>query len=155
MSRENHILLAEDEEAEIALVQLSLEENGIRGDEVTITRDGAEALDYLFRRGPYRDRPPGNPGLVILDLKLPKVTGLEILKEVRTDAGTKSVPVVIFSSSIHEKDRNEALRNGANAFIVKPMDLDAFSNCISSMLRLRAEGCHESSELIETGKGPA
>ncbi len=138
MSFENHILIAEDEEADIALVQLSLEENGVNGEEIAVARDGEEALDYLYRRGPYRDRLPGHPGLVILDLKLPKVTGLEILKEIRADKDTKSVPVVIFSSSLHEKDREDALEHGANDFVVKPMDLDTFRSCVCSMLRLRA-----------------
>jgi CheY-like chemotaxis protein len=138
MSREKHILIAEDEEADILLVQLALEESGIHGDEMVLARDGAEALDYLYRRGPYRDRPPGNPKLIILDLKLPMITGLEILKEIRADASTKDVPVVIFSSSLHEKDKEDALKNGANAFVVKPIDPDAFRDCIYSMLSLYA-----------------
>jgi len=138
MSGEKHILIAEDEEADIALVRISLEEYGVHDDEIAVTRDGAEALDYLYRRGSYRDRLPGNPGLIILDLKLPKITGLEILKKIRAEEGMKIVPVVIFSSSLHEKDREDAMKNGANAFVIKPMDLNAFRNCIQEMLCLYA-----------------
>ena len=136
MSGEKHILLAEDEEADIALVQLTLEEYGFQNDEVSVVRDGAEALDYLYQRGPYQNRPTGNPGLIILDLKLPKITGIEILKRIRTEVSTKNIPVVIFSSSLHDRDREDALNNGANAYVVKPMDLAAFRDCICSMLRL-------------------
>jgi CheY-like chemotaxis protein len=134
VSRIQHILLAEDTEADIALMQLAFEEYGIHEENVAVTRDGAEALDYLFRRGPYQERRAGNPELIILDLKLPKITGLEILKEIRADEGIKNVPVVIFSSSLHEKDRENALQNGANDFIVKPLEFDAFCNCVYSML---------------------
>lgn len=148
-------MIAEDAEADIALARLALEEYGVLEDEVAVARDGEEALDYLYQRGPYSDRSQGNPGLVILDLKLPKITGLEILKEIRADAGKKDVPVVIFSSSLHEKDRADALQNGASAFFVKPMDFDTYCNCICSMLRLLAQNNGRQLDKAEPGEGPA
>ncbi len=137
MSPEDHILLAEDEEADILLMQLSLEEHGFPAEKVVVTRDGTEALDYLLARGPFAERPLGNPSLVILDLKLPKVNGLEILREIRATPEICKVPVVLFTSSLQDRDREEALKEGADAFVVKPMELDDYIQAIGRMLSLQ------------------
>lgn len=88
--------------------------------------DGAEALDYLFREGKFSDRPEGSPVVIFLDLKLPKVDGLEVLRNIRADDRLKLIPVVIFSSSSEEKDLVESYRLGVNAYVVKPIRFHEF-----------------------------
>lgn len=134
--RAKRILIAEDDNGDATLIQIVLreDEDGLE-DEDVVARDGREALDYLYCRGMYSGRPPGNPELVILDLKLPKISGLEVLKQVRADEQLKTVPVVIFSSSRDEKDKAACLANGASDFVTKPIDFDAFRNAIKKMVR--------------------
>lgn len=134
MNLGKHILLAEDDEADIDLAKMALEEQGVQAGGLAVARDGSEALDYLFRRGSYQQRTSGNPDLMILDLKLPKIDGLEVLRMVRADAATKNLQVVVFTSSLLETDRDEALKYGADAFVVKPLELDDYCDSICAML---------------------
>ncbi|MGZ5203033.1 MAG: response regulator, partial [Telluria sp.] len=101
--------------------------------EVVIARDGAEALDYLHRRGQYANRPVGNPAVVLLDLKLPKVDGLEVLKEIRTSSNSKSQPVVMLTSSREEQDLVRSYELGVNAYVVKPVDFTEFVRAIADL----------------------
>lgn len=96
-------------------------------------RDGEEALDYLFRRGRYADRPVGNPVLVLLDLKLPKVDGHEVLRAIRTDETLRTMPVVILTSSREECDLVEGYANGVNAYVVKPVEFKEFVSAVKEM----------------------
>jgi CheY-like chemotaxis protein len=127
------ILIAEDEEADVLLMRIVLEEFGLEA-ECAVVHDGQEALDYLYCRGAYADRPRGNPELMLLDLKLPKVSGLQVLREMRTDGQFGTVSVVVFSSSLDEKDKAEAFSYGVKDFMVKPMNFDTFRMIIKQII---------------------
>lgn len=127
------ILIAEDEEADVLLIRIALEEFGLET-ECAVVHDGQEALDYLYCRGAYADRPRGNPELMLLDLKLPKVSGLQVLREMRTDGQFGTVSVVVFSSSLDEKDKAEAFSCGVKEFMVKPMNFDTFRMTIKQVI---------------------
>jgi two-component system, response regulator len=124
------ILLAEDNptDAELALRALSRRK---LANKVVWVRDGREALDYLFCEGTYAGRVNGNPKLILLDLKMPKVDGLEVLERVKSDVRTRPTPVVIMTSSEEERDLVESYRLGANSFIVKPVDFEQFVDVVS------------------------
>lgn len=120
------ILLVEDNEDDIALTLRALKKNNI-GNEVVIARDGAEALEYLFREGHFADRNDEFlPQVVLLDLKLPKLSGLELLERIRADERTKYVPVVVLTSSAEESDMVRSYDLGANSFVQKPVDFNEF-----------------------------
>ena len=120
------ILLVEDNPDDAELTMLALEENHV-GNAVEWVKDGAEALDYLFCRGDYAGRAdPRPPVLVLLDLKLPKVDGLEVLRQMRADARARLVPVVILTSSAEERDIAESYGLGANSYVRKPVDFAQF-----------------------------
>ena len=120
------ILLVEDSPDDAELTMLSLRQHHV-GDAVKWVKDGAEALDYLFCRGAYAARADGRPPvLVLLDLKLPKVDGLEVLRQMRADARARLVPVVILTSSAEEKDIAESYGLGANSYVRKPVDFAQF-----------------------------
>jgi CheY-like chemotaxis protein len=119
------ILLAEDNAEDVELTLAALEEVGI-ANEVVVAGDGAEALDYLKRRGKYSLRRGENPAVVLLDLKMPKVDGLQVLREIKSDPALQPIPVVILTSSREERDLVESYRLGANAYIVKPVDFGQF-----------------------------
>jgi CheY-like chemotaxis protein len=122
------ILLVEDDPDDEVLTLRGLRESHI-ANEVTVARDGAEALDYLFATGKYAGRDPGvQPAVVLLDLKLPKVDGLEVLRCIRADRRTRLVPVVILTSSDEEQDRLNGYSLGANSYVRKPVDFLQFSN---------------------------
>ena len=124
------ILLIEDNPDDETLALRALKKNQIIN-EVIIVRDGKEALDYLFCKGIYSDRNIGNqPELILLDLKLPKIDGLEILQEIRKNKATKYLPVVILTSSDEEKDLVESYKLGANSYIRKPVDFEKFQKSI-------------------------
>jgi len=95
--------------------------------------DGAEALDYLYRRGPYSNRTEEHPVVVLLDLKMPKVNGVEVLREVKADQNLQSIPVVILTSSREPKDLRECYKLGANGYVVKPVDGDQFTQAIKNL----------------------
>ena len=101
--------------------------------EVIVTRDGEEALDYLYRRGKYTTRSSDHPAVILLDLKLPKIDGLEVLRQVKTDNSLKIIPVVVLTSSNEEKDLVSSYTLGVNAYVVKPVDFHEFVNAIKEL----------------------
>jgi CheY-like chemotaxis protein len=119
------ILFAEDDPLDRELTVTALSEYRLTN-QIAAVPDGVEALDYLHRRGRYADLPPGNPAVVLLDLKMPRVGGLEVLREIRATPHLRLLPVVILTSSREEADITESYNLGANAFVVKPVDFHAF-----------------------------
>jgi CheY-like chemotaxis protein len=126
------ILLAEDNEQDIELTLEALRENSL-ANEVIVVRDGAEALDYLFMRGSYADRPPGNPVAILLDLKMPKVDGLGVLNIVKNDPTLKIIPVVMLTSSREESDLIKSYISGVNSYVVKPVDFNQFVQSVRTL----------------------
>ena len=126
------ILLAEDNEHDVELTLAALEEHNL-ANEVVVVRDGAEALDYLFRRGKFANHPNGLPVVVMLDLKMPKVDGLEVLHQMRADADLKHVPVVMITSSREEQDLIRSYQLGVNAYVVKPVDFQQFVSSVKEI----------------------
>jgi CheY-like chemotaxis protein len=125
MSTFKPILLVEDNPNDLELTLTALSRTGL-ANEVVVARDGAEARDYLFRQGEFASRTPGHPTVVLLDLKLPKIDGLELLQLIRDNPETANLPVVILTSSREERDVTAGYRLGSNAYVVKPVNLDAF-----------------------------
>jgi len=123
------ILLAEDNANDVELTLAALRANRL-ANEVIVVRDGAEALDYLHRRGAYVDRPPAPPALMLLDLKMPKVDGLEVLRLVKNDPELRTLPVVVLTSSREEQDLVRSYDLGVNAYVVKPVDFTAFMDAV-------------------------
>ena len=123
------ILYAEDSAADVELTLAALAEHNL-ANEVDVVSDGAEALEYLYRRGRFAGRNNGNPAVVLLDLKMPKVDGLEVLRQVKGDPQLRAVPVVIMTSSREERDLVESYRLGVNAYVVKPVDFQKFIESI-------------------------
>jgi two-component system response regulator len=130
---ERTILLVEDNPKDEELTLRALRKNNI-SNSVIVVRDGAEALDYLFVRGAYAGRDPNAlPQLVLLDLKLPKVDGLEVLRQLRAHESTRLLPVVILTTSNDEKDRLAGYRNGANSYVRKPIDFTEFMEAVRQL----------------------
>ena len=129
MSELKRILLAEDNAADLELTLEALGQSRL-ANEVDVVRDGAAALDYLFRRGAHASRPGGNPAVVLLDLKMPKVDGLEVLRAVKGDPELKTIPVVMLTSSREEADLVESYRLGVNGYVVKPVGFANFVEAI-------------------------
>src|SRR6266404_9318757 len=127
------ILLVEDNPDEVTLTLRALKKNNIAND-VVVARDGAEALEYLFATGRYAGRAVDDlPAVVLLDLKLPKVDGLEVLRRLRAHERTRILPVVILTSSKEEKDVIEGYRLGANSYVRKPVDFDGFRDAVRQL----------------------
>ena len=127
------ILLVEDNPDDEILTLRALEKNNIRN-EVVVVRDGAEALDYLFARGTYASRTEHTPPIVILlDLKLPKIDGFEVLTLIRADERTRLVPVVILTTSNEDRDRLRGYSLGANSFVRKPVEFDRFIEAVRQL----------------------
>jgi len=126
------ILLAEDNEHDVELTLSALAENRL-ANEVVVVRDGAEALDYLYRRGPYRTREEDNPVVVLLDLKMPKVDGLEVLRQIKQDDELRQIPVVMLTSSREENDLVESYRLNVNAYVVKPVEFSSFVHAVREL----------------------
>ena len=126
------ILLAEDNANDLELTLAALQAHRI-ANEVVVVRDGAEALDYLYRRGPFADRPPGAPALVLLDLKMPKVDGLEVLRQIKGDPQLRLTPVVMLTSSREEVDLLRSYELGVNAYVVKPVAFDEFMGAVRQL----------------------
>lgn len=126
------ILLVEDNPDDVELILLALKAKRIVN-KVIVAKDGAEAVDYLICMGAYKDRPKTNPSLILLDLQLPKITGFDILKFLKSNDKTKKVPVTIFSSSNEQKDVDRCYELGANSYIRKPVDPVEFDNAIEKL----------------------
>jgi two-component system response regulator len=127
------ILLVEDNPQDAELTTRALKKNNLANRLITV-EDGAEALDFIFCRGKYATRNNGqSPKVVLLDLKLPKVSGLEVLRALKRDEKTRSIPVVIVTSSREDPDIKTAYALGANSYVVKPVDFDAFAESVSSL----------------------
>jgi CheY-like chemotaxis protein len=132
MSNIGRILLVEDDPKDVELTLTALEEYNL-ANEVVVARDGEEALDYLYSRGNFTTRSGDNPAVLLLDLKLPKVNGLEVLQQVKTDEKLKMIPVVVLTSSHEEKDMVASYKLGVNAYVVKPVDFHEFVNAIKEL----------------------
>lgn len=126
------ILLVEDDTRDLELTLLALERSQLAND-VVVLRDGAQALSYLRREDAHADRDEGNPTVILLDLKLPKVNGLEVLQAVRADPGLRSIPVVMLTSSQQETDVVRSYELGVNAYVVKPVEFKQFVAAIADL----------------------
>ena len=126
------ILLVEDNERDVELTLAALEEHNL-ANEVVTARDGAEALDYLYRRGNFADHANGLPVVVLMDLKMPRVDGLEVLRQMRGDDTLKRVPVVMITSSREEQDLVKSYQLGVNAYVVKPVDFQKFVESVKQI----------------------
>ncbi len=126
------ILLVEDNPADIELTLLVLQQHKL-ANSIHVVRDGEEALDYLFYRGAYSLRGNGTPRLVLLDLKLPKVSGLEVLAEMKKDARLRTIPVVVLTSSKEDRDLMESYQLGVNSYIQKPVDFNQFREVVGQV----------------------
>jgi CheY-like chemotaxis protein len=123
------ILLVEDSEQDVELTLAALKEAHL-ANEVDVARDGAEALDYLYRREAFADRPDELPVFVLLDLKMPKLDGIDVLRQMKGDPLLKNVPVVILTSSREEQDLVQSYKLGVNAYVVKPVDFQQFTDSV-------------------------
>jgi len=128
----NNILLVEDDPRDVELTLAALEEHHLANN-VAVVDNGAEALDYLYCRGKFKTRLGGNPVVVLLDLKMPKVTGLEVLKIIKVDEQLKTMPVVMLTSSRETPDLIECYKHGVNAYVVKPVDFGEFVNAVKQV----------------------
>jgi DNA-binding response OmpR family regulator len=126
------ILLVEDDPKDTELTMTALEEYNL-SNEVVVASDGEEALDYLYYRGKFQRRSGENPAVMLLDLKLPKVDGLEVLQRVKADDKLKMIPVVVLTSSREERDMVASYKLGVNAYVVKPVDFHEFVNAIKEL----------------------
>ena len=126
------ILLVEDDPKDTELTMTALEEYNL-GNEVVVATDGEEALDYLYYRGKFQRRSGENPAVMLLDLKLPKIDGLEVLQRVKADDNLKMIPVVVLTSSREERDMLSSYKLGVNAYVVKPVDFHEFVNAIKEL----------------------
>lgn len=131
-SEVKRILLVEDNANDAELTLTALAENNFAND-VDLVRDGAEALDYLFRRDKFAMRGNGNPALVLLDLKLPKIDGLEVLEQIKSDEKLRTVPVVMLTSSREEQDLIRSYDLGVNAYVVKPVEFGEFMHALKQL----------------------
>jgi CheY-like chemotaxis protein len=138
ITKEKFILLVEDNPSDEVLALRALQEGKIDV-HTMVVRDGQEALDYLFCEGEFQGRSTGNPQIVLLDLKLPKVDGLEVLKRIRSTKSTHFIPVVILTSSREEQDKILAHKNGVTRYLTKPIDMEKFSEAMQHFLFHYAE----------------
>jgi CheY-like chemotaxis protein len=126
------ILMVEDDPKDVELSLTALEQYKL-ANEVVVVGDGEEALDYLHRRGKFMARANGNPAVVLLDLKLPKIDGLEVLQRIRDDGDLRLIPVVVLTSSREERDMVASYELGVNAYVVKPVDFHEFVNAVKEL----------------------
>lgn len=132
MAELKRILLAEDNSKDVELTLTALEEHHL-ANEVVVVNDGAEALDYLYRRGKFSMRADDNPAVVVLDLKMPKVDGLEVLRQMKSDPHLKVIPVVVMTSSREEGDLLRSYELGVNAYVVKPVKFQEFVEAVKQV----------------------
>ena len=119
------ILVVDDSSIDAEMTMRALKKANL-ANEVTWIQDGADALDYIFGRGKHASRVSKNPGLILLDVRMPKLSGIEVLRQIKTDERTRAIPVVMLTSSAEERDMAEAYALGANSYLVKPIDAAAF-----------------------------
>ena len=132
MSKLGRVLLIEDDPRDVELTLTALDEYNL-ANEVVIVHDGEEALDYLYCRGEFSMRTDNNPVVALLDLKLPKVDGLEVLKQIKSDERLRIIPVVVLTSSREERDIVESYKLGVNAYVVKPVDFHEFVDAVKEL----------------------
>jgi CheY-like chemotaxis protein len=132
METPGRILMVEDDPKDVELTLTALEEYNLVN-EVVVVRDGQEALDYLYCQGQFKARPHDNPAVILLDLKLPKVDGLEVLNRIKSDGSLKMIPVVVLTSSREERDMLKSYQLGVNAYVVKPVDFHEFVNAVREL----------------------
>jgi CheY-like chemotaxis protein len=132
MTELGRILLAEDSSYDVELTLAALAEHNL-ANEVVVVRDGAEALDYLYRRDRYAQRTGGNPALVLLDLKMPRVDGLEVLRLIKNDEALRRITVVMLTSSREEQDLIRSYELGVNAYVVKPVEFGEFMSAVKQL----------------------
>jgi CheY-like chemotaxis protein len=132
METPGRVLMVEDDPKDVELTLSALEEYNLVN-EVVIARDGQEALDYLYCRGQFSGRSYDNPAVILLDLKLPKVDGLEVLNRIKSDERLKMIPVVVLTSSREERDMMRSYQLGVNAYVVKPVDFHEFVNAVKEL----------------------
>lgn len=126
------ILLVEDDPRDVELTLEALSENNL-GNEVDVVDDGEKALDYLYHRGKFQGRVGNNPAVILLDLKLPKVDGREVLRVIKADESMRMIPVVVLTSSREERDLAETYKLGVNAYVVKPVDFHEFVDAVRTL----------------------
>ncbi len=126
------ILLVEDDPRDVELTLEALGEYSV-ANEIVVARDGVEALDYLYRRGSYAQRPGGNPIVILLDLKMPRLGGIEVLTQLQADEALRLVPVVVLTSSREPRDLEECYRLGVNAYVVKPVHFHEFVDAVKKI----------------------
>jgi CheY-like chemotaxis protein len=124
--------LVEDDPRDVELTLAALDEHKL-ANKVTLARDGEEALDYLYLRGNFTSRAGGNPIFILLDLKMPKVTGIEVLRQIKADPQLRAIPVIVLSSSREQPDLNECYKQGVNAYVVKPVDFAEFTAAVKEL----------------------
>jgi CheY-like chemotaxis protein len=132
MTTLGRILIVEDDPNDVELTLTALADYNL-ANEVVVTRDGQQALDFLYCRGEFSTRATGNPAVMLLDLKLPKIGGLEVLQQVKSDENLKTIPVVVLTSSNEEKDMMRSYKLGVNAYVVKPVDFHEFVNAVKEL----------------------
>lgn len=132
MTTLGRILIVEDDPNDVELTLTALAEYNL-ANEVVVTRDGQQALDYLYCRGEFNTRSSDNPAVMLLDLKLPKVDGLEVLQRIKSDERLRMIPVVVLTSSNEEKDMMRSYKLGVNAYVVKPVDFHEFVNAVKEL----------------------
>ena len=126
------ILLVEDDPKDIELTLDALSEHNL-ANKIVVARDGVEALDYLYRRGAFAQRPEGNPVVILLDIKMPRLDGLQVLKQLKADEQMHLIPVVILTSSRESRDLEECYQLGVNAYVVKPVRFTEFVNAVKEI----------------------
>lgn len=132
MTTLGRILIVEDDPNDVELTLTALTDYNL-ANEVVVTRDGQQALDYLYCRGEFSTRSSGNPAVMLLDLKLPRIGGLEVLQRIKSDEQLKMIPVVVLTSSNEEKDMMRSYSLGVNAYVVKPVDFHEFVNAVKEL----------------------
>ncbi len=132
MNSLKRILLVEDKKQDVELTLAALAEHKL-ANEVAVARDGVEALDYLYCRGQFAGRIDGNPAVVLLDIKMPRLNGLEVLRKIKADPNLKTIPVVMLTSSREEPDLAASYELGVNAYVVKPVDFQQFAAAVENL----------------------
>lgn len=132
MEKLKRVLLVEDDPQDIELTVNALSEHNL-ANEIEVARDGVEAMDYLYRRGAFAQRPVGNPVVILLDLKMPRLDGVEVLRLLKGDEQLRLIPIVILTSSRESRDLEECYRLGANAYVVKPVEFSEFVEAVKQV----------------------